>query len=310
MPTVRESSVFMANDLAVNIFNNNAFMMKAINDDRYIAGSKVILPQAGAIPSGKRNRTQFPIPVVRRTDSTIEYAIDSFSTDANHIRYSDQISSPHNMNDTTIQDHQNTLTDMVAEGILYGWSPTAAAGAANIFRTSGAARLAISTGATGNRKKTVKLDILKIKRKMDKDKIPSQNRQILFDTEMLNDLLEDTGLLGSFEAGEYLAVYGELKRLFNFEVDMRAQMLRYTSGLVKIDKNADNYTGGSATDHCGAIAWHPNYVRQAFAGAKVFLDLNNPVYQGDLMSAEVFAGGAPRYSSLIGVYALVEDVAA
>ncbi len=304
--TVREARIILAADIARNIFPNNSFMRRAINDDAFIVGSSVKLPQSGAIPTAKRNRSTYPVSVVTRQDTVTSYDIDEYSTDASHIKYSDKIAATYDMSGNTTGDHSNVLMTKQAEGVAYNWSPTAST---NIIRTTGAARVAIAKSATGNRKMIEGKNVLALKRKMDNDEIPEDGRILLLNSEMLNDLLAENDLLGTWELGQRLKALGALQQLYNFEIMMRSSVLRYTSSLGRVDLSADAPTL-AATDHAGSLAWHPSFVRSAIAGVKTFIKLDDPVYQGDLFSAISYVGASVRYENRRGVYAIVEDSAA
>lgn len=301
--TVREARIILAADIARNIFPQNSFIRRAINDDAFIVGSNVKLPQSGAIPASKRNRSTYPVPVVLRQDTVIEYNIDEYSTDASHIKYTDKLAATYDMSGNTTSDHAMVLMTKQAEGVAYNWAPSAAG---NIVRTTGADRAAIAKNATGTRKTIQGVNILALKRKMDNADIPEEGRILLLPSDMLNDLLAENDLLGSWELGQRLKALGALQQLYNFEIMMRSSALRYTTGLVRVDTAADTPTL-AATDHAGALAWHPQFVRSAVAGVKTFIDLDNPVYQGDLFSAISYLGASVRYEDRRGVYGIVEQ---
>ena len=65
-----------------NLFKNNEFLLQSVDESQYVLqGSVVHVPQAGA-PSGvKRNRTQLPATITRRSDVDVTYALDEFTTD-------------------------------------------------------------------------------------------------------------------------------------------------------------------------------------------------------------------------------------
>ena len=73
--------IFLANDIAENIFPENSFIRRAIDDSQFIFGKKVQLPQSGGVPNVVKNRTVYPIPLTKRADTLTEYDIDEYSTD-------------------------------------------------------------------------------------------------------------------------------------------------------------------------------------------------------------------------------------
>ena len=297
--TPQVAAIILANDIAEAIFPDNSFIRKAINDDAFIMGKKVQLPQSGALPNVTKNRTAYPITVAQRGDTLVEYDIDEYSTDATHLQYTEGLVAPYNKASSIIRDHTEQLNTRLTESVAFNWSPTAAG---NIVRTSGIDRPAIAPGATGTRKKIKREDIIGLRRLMDKADIPQQGRCLLVNAEMFNDLLEDTNLLTMFLMGQALQATAELSKLFGFEVNMRSSALRYSTALAPKDFGAANV----ATDNAGCLAWHPSFVRSAVGGVKAFITPEQAVYQGDLFSALALVGSKWRYTDGRGVYALVE----
>jgi hypothetical protein len=293
--------IFLANDIAEAIFPDNSFIRLAIDDSAFIYGKKVQLPQSGAIPNVVVNRTTFPLPVARRTDTLTEYDIDEYSTDAALVNWTEKMVATYGKTQSVTRDHIGILETATSEGVLFKWAPTAIG---RIVRTTGASRPASIIGATGTRKTTVRADIVNLRLKMDRDNIPQQGRKLMLNADMFNDLLLDTNLLNMFLMGQALQATAELNRLLGFEIMMRSQAIRYSTALAP--KNWG--VAAAATDNAGALAWHSNYVRSAISGVKPFLNNDQAAYQGDLFSALALVGAAQRYANGLGVYALVEDV--
>jgi hypothetical protein len=295
--------IILASDIAESIFPDNSIIRMAINDDAFIYGKKVQLPQAGGVPTVTKNRTTYPLPVAKRADTLKDYDIDEYSTDASHIGWTEKMVATYGKTDSVIRDHKGVLETSTTEGVLFNWAPT---GAGKIIRTTGGNRAASATTATGNRKKLTREDIIAIRVRMNKDNIPTAGRKLALNAEMFGDLLEDTNLLNLYLMGQALQATAELQRLFGFDIVERSTVLRYAAGLTARDWNV----AGAATDHSGALAWHPSFVRSAISGVKVFLNPDQAAYQGDIMSALALVGASQRYATGLGVYAIVEDVAA
>ncbi len=292
--------IFLANDIAESIFPDNSFIYKSIDDAAFIKGKKVDLGQAGTIPTVVKNRTTYPLPVAKRVDTIITYDIDEYSTDAAQISWTEALVAPYGKSQSIIRDHNGVLETASAEGVLFKWAPTSAG---NIVRTTGSLRPASAPAATGTRKAMTRQDIINMKLKMDKDNIPQKGRVLMVGADMFADLLADTNLLNMYLMGQALQATAELNKLFNFEIYERSQACRYTTGLAPRDYGV----AGAATDHSGALAWHPNFVRKAFNGVKVFLNPDQAAYQGDILSALTLVGASKRYTNGLGVYAIVEE---
>jgi hypothetical protein len=301
--TVREARIILAADIASNLFPDNSFVNKAINDDAFATASKVELPQAGALPTAEVDRETYPLPVTTRQDIVKEYGISEISTSVTRLAFKDILAANYNMAGEVVSDHTMVLETKASENVAFKWAGVGD----TIIRTTGEARKAILATSTGNRAKIVRNDVLNVKRKMDMQDIPQENRQALFSAEMLNDLLEDANLMGIWELGERLRALGELSKLLGFEVNMRSTLLRYNNQLAPINMGGKTPVI-TATDHAASIFWHPRFVRKAFKGVKVFMTLDDASYQGDLYSAVAYTGASTRYIDGRGVYSIVEGV--
>ncbi len=297
------AKIFLANDIAEAIFPDNSLIRLAIDDSQFIYGKKVQLPQSGALPTVTKNQTTYPLTVAKRVDTLIEYDIDEYSTNLTPISWTEKMVAPYDKGGSVTRDHIGILQTAVCEGVIHNWSPIATG---NIVRTTGDARAASAPSATGNRKKATRQDIINLRLKMDKDNIPTEGRNLALGAEMFHDLLSDTNLLNLFLMGEALQATARLQMVLGFNIIQRSVVSRYTAALTRKDYNV----AGATTDHSGALAWHPNFVRVAINGVKPFMNPDQAAYQADLFSALALAGSAKRYSNGLGCYALVEDTAA
>jgi len=288
-------------EIAANLFKDNTFLRRSRNDDAFVEGKVVHLPQSGALPAVVRDRSSFPATITERTDTEVTYNLHSFSSDPTLIRDMDEIEVSYEKRQNVLDEHIGTLTDSIATYMAYAWAPNVAA---NIVRTTGAARPASAPGATGNRKKLTKADILSAKILMDKMDVPQSGRYLLLNAEMLGDLLEDTTLLSRDFVQTPNLELGTIGRLLGFEVYVRSHVGRYAAGS-NTPKDPD--AANAATDEAFALAWHERFVRAARGEIKVFADEDVPQYYGSIFSAEVRAGGTAWYTDKRGVVAIIED---
>ncbi len=288
------------------LFANNQFLSKASNADEYVLSGKVVhIPNAGAPSGAVINRTNLPATVTQRTDIDVTYALDEITTDPVLIPNIDTIQLSYDKVDSVIYQDMSALLDIAANWMLRKWAP---AGAANIIRTSGTARPGEATGATGNRKKFTKADMLKAQKAMNKANLPQTGRIALLPSEFIGDLMEDADLLKRDTASELDLKNGVVMRLFGFEIMERSQVLTYTNATVPVVK--DPGAAGAATDNAAGLFFHPTLVERALGNIDTFERLNDPTYYGDIYSFLIMSGGRIRRADSLGVIAVVEDAAA
>ena len=140
------------------------------------------------------------------------------------------------------------------------------------------------------------------------DDVPADGRFMLLDASMYMDLLDD---LTDKELSAFLACAdasrGVLGKLYGFEIMQRSQVLRTTANGASLLKwEAD----GAATELAAGLAWQQDCVSRALGDVKMFDDMGNPTYYGDIYSFLVRTGGSPRRYDGKGIAAIIESNAA
>lgn len=291
------------NTIIENFFPNNSFAAKSVDDSAFVNNKTVHIPNAGA-PSGvKINRTQKPATANQRTDNDLTYDVDELTTDPIYIPNVDMVELSYDKRQSVLMNDRTQLQNAAAQNLLYRWFNNG-----YIVETTGDARPAhTSTTATGNRKKMTKATVLAIATKFNTDDVPLENRFILLDASMYDDLLED---LTDKELSAFLASanaqQGTLGNLYGFGIMLRSKVLRLKSdkALLKWEENA------AATELAAGLAWQQNCVSRAMGDVKMFDSTDNPLYYGDIYSFLMRVGGAMRRYDKKGVAVIAEAASA
>ena len=285
------------------LFADENFMSKAVNDDMYVnEGKKVHIPNAGA-PSGVvLDRDSLPATVYKRTDLDVDYTLHELSTNPILIPYADMVELSYNKRNSVIDQDRKELIFKAAEAMLANWLPAAA----NRVQTTGQAVAAWTPSATGLRKKITPADVAALQLRMNADNVPQTDRYLLLDANMYQQLLDgmtQTQAIGFFQAADIKR--GVMGMLYGFEVMVRSTVYRFAAdGTLKAYGAA-----GAATDLAGGLAWQRDSVSRALGEVKMFDQIDNPLYYGDVYSFLVRVGGAIRRYDKKGVYAIVTDTA-
>lgn len=295
------STEIWVQDIAPNLFPDNSFVARGLNDDEFVENSRVNLPQSGNKPNVERNRSSFPASISERADGIEGYDLDSFTSDPTLIRDADAIEVSYAKRQSVLSDHINTLNTKIADWIAWAWAATTAGA---YVRTSGADRTALAPGATGTRKKITLDDFLKAKRIMDSMDIPSEGRVCLLPSEMYNDLLEIDKILSRDFNGVPNLPAGAINQIYGISVYMRSFTVQYTDAATPSLRQPG--ATALATANAAGIFWHPDFVRRALGDVKLFADENKPEFYGSVFSTEARAGGRKRYSDGRGVVSLIE----
>lgn len=290
-----------AADIAANLFRNNMWIRQSRNDDAFVEDSKVHLPQAGAKPNVERNRAVLPATITERTDVTVEYLLNEFTSDPTLIRDIDAIEVSYDKRSNVLMEHVETLNDSIGDYAGYIWAP--ADSALIVDHTSTATRASAAPGATGTRKRLTKEDIMSVKAIMDVQDVPQEGRVLLLNSVAYNDLLRDTTVLSSDYMNRGVLPSGAVNEILGFVIYVRSSVGRYpTASATPKDPTAVNAT----SDNAYSLAWHPRFVRFALGSVKVYADEDKPEYYGSIFSAMVRSGGSKSYTNHRGVVALRE----
>lgn len=298
------SKEIWARDIADKLFPVNAFTALGINDSAFVDNTTVHLPQSGANPAIERNRSVLPATITQRTDTTVTYDLDEFTSDPTLITDIDAIEVSYDKRQSVLRNHVNQLNAKMADWIAYWWAATQAA---NIVRTTGDSRAAFVSGATGNRKEVKIDDLINAKRVLDNMDVPREGRVLVIPAEMYNDLLKEAKVLSAEYNQMGRLPDGIVNRLFGFDIFVRSSVVSYTNA----GTPALREPGAVAltTANAGILAFHRDFVRRALGTVKVYADEDKPEFYGSVFSTMARAGARKAYSDETGVVAIVEAAA-
>lgn len=283
-------------------WKDNGFLKFAKDDSDYVLQGRIVhIPQPGSKPVVVKNRSSFPATAVRRTDTEVLYALDEYTTDPTHIPNIDAVHLSYSKQDNVLGDHMETMTETVADDMIIKWGGNAA-----IVKTTGAA-IAPITGQTGNRKGFGHTDLKKLMIKMNVDNVPKKGRKLMIDDNMFEFFYDSLSENQTRDFSKYAdAENGVIGRLHGFDIMTRSTVLAVSSA------DAIKALGASlaASDNLASLAWHPDSVAFAIGDKKLFQDLANPLYFGDIHSLLLMAGGRVRRGDGKGIYAVTQDASA
>jgi len=294
--------------IVANLFKNNEFITRSFNADQYVLQGKVVhIPNAGAKPGVKVNRSLLPAQITQRTDVDITYTLDEITTDPVHLPNADTAELSYDKRVSLLTDHNETIQEVAGDLMLRKWAPQPATNSGKIIRTTGSAILAHLDGATGNRKAFVVKDLIAAQKWMNKQSIPKNGRCALFSAEMMSQLKEALSITQERDFSTALNLpEGAVGRLLGFDIYERADTLTYKHDTTTPTLVA--YGAAGDTDHCDSvICWQENSVERALGQVKFFEDLDNPTMYGDVYSSLLRLGGRLRRADGKGAIAIVQD---
>ncbi|MBQ4405371.1 MAG: hypothetical protein II852_00005, partial [Bacteroidales bacterium] len=201
--------------------------------------------------------------------------------------------------------------ETVGDNILYDWvaglkNKGAAADtipAANIIVTAGTLdSFEIAQGVSVQRNSFSYKDLESAQYLMNHQNVPKQGRYALLESKMYQQLLDSLSAnqMAAFQAAADLK-NGICGRLFGFDILERSNVLTFTG------TNTPVVPGTEITNamNPAALCWQKDCVSIAKGDIMPYQDLGNPLYFGDIFSAEVKMGGRARRSGYEGVVAII-----
>lgn len=293
------SQVF-ASDVVPVLFPNNEALVHSVDLSGFVSdatGAPILhVPQGFFVPGTKRNRDNFPAATVEGKDKDILMVLEDYSTDPFLIRNPQQTFLNY---DARMQFFERGIMGgktLMTKDMLYAWvgvrsldGQNDALPAANIFQTTGSA-------TTDGKKALTYADLLKAKKILDKADIPQDGRKILITPEMESELANDSDIKDAGAFGVRTMDNGRVIRVAGFDVMVRSSTVLYklanaTSQTLQSRDTTEVETNSATGYSQAAIAWHPMAVGRAKTDPRLFEDLDNPTYYGDIHSALWYGRG-------------------
>ena len=288
------------NTIQENFYPDNSFASKSVDDSSFVSNKTVHIPNAGK-PSGVEvNRTKKPATISERTDQDLTYNIDELTSNPIYIPNVDTVELSYDKRQSVIANDRQELQRVANQNLLYRWAD----GAGLSKTTGGWVAAHTSDGATGQRKKFSKAEVLSAMLRFNKDNVPMLGRYMLLDASMYAELLDD---LTDKELSAFLnsanAQQGIIGQRYGFSFMQRSEVLRVDG------KNAIlKWTEEDAADEsAAALAWQESCVSRAIGDVKMFQQMDDPTYYGDIYSFLVRTGGSMRRYDKKGVLLIAED---
>lgn len=301
-----------ANYVVEKLRRTNPHIGLSSDESQYVkAGAVVHIPQAGASPNVVKNRDSFPAVATRRGDGSVTYALDSFTTDPVHVTWAEAAELSYDKTDSVLGDHVATLMEVIGDNILYDWvvglknkgAATDAIPAANIVETTGALDdIEIGGGVTAQRNAFTYKELEKAQYLMNHQNVSKTDRYALLESKMYQQLMDSLSAnqMAAFQAAADLK-NGICGRLYGFNVMERSSVLVFTAAKVPVVPGTDVVN----TMNPAALCWQKDCVTVAKGDIQPYQDLGNPLYFGDIFSAEVKMGGRAKRSDYAGVVAII-----
>lgn len=295
-------------DIVQNLFPNDEFANYAVNGDQYVKGGVVVhIPVAGASTAVTKNLAVFPQVAAQRADTEVTYALDTFYILPMVIKNIDQYELEYDKRMSVTGEMIKKLSSVVHKSLAFRWAPAVA----NTILTTGAlsALDLIDATATGQRRLFTKAEFKQAVKKMDSKDLYG-SRFAALTAAHYHQFLESLTDAEKYDVGRVADMKtGIVGQYMGVKIMMRSSVLRYRgadAAVAPVDET-DAAFAAAAADRAASLIWDDSCVERARGSVDVFDDTGNPLYYGDVYSANLRVGGRIRRAD--GVYAIVEATA-
>lgn len=307
---------FWSSYIVEKLRRTNPHIMLCFDESKYIKGGSVVyIPQAGAQPSVVKNRGFGAATAVQRGDTAVMYGLDVFTTDPTAITNAEANEISYEKTDSVLGDHTGTLAETIGDELTYSWvkgvKPAVGGGTTVEFLPSGrqiptagtATAVNAEDGQTGTRKAFTYKEVQLMQAKFNKDNVARDNRYAMVESYMYQQFIDSLSAnqMAAFQATADL-VNGVVGKFAGFTFLERSSVLALTTaGVFRLPGEALE-----ATDNLASIFWQKDSVTKALGDTKLFQDMDNPLYYGDIHSGLVKMGGRCRRQDWKGVGLVVQ----
>lgn len=290
------------------LMKDNAFLTQVadVQEENIINGTLVHIPQAGDPSPVEKNRSVVPATPAKRVDGEILYKIDEYTTDPVYIPHAETVELSYDKRMSVLDQDVANLSEEVAEGMLYNFvhSPVGnnqTIPGTSILDSEGDNVASGLTGSTGNRKAYKLGDLQRLRNFFIKQNAWKEGE--------MNVLLTPDAAVQMFPVDSaitatYMASVTEQERRsgimykaqgFNIFVRSSAYALKDDKSLVAPGAVAN------PTDSEAIFAWNKQMLEKAKGDTKIFSNVGDPTYYGDIYSFLVRMGGRARRKNYEGV---------
>jgi len=280
-------------DIQENLYRGSEFLKYSVSHDQYVDDYAVHVPQAGSGVSVTKNRSSLPATVTERTDDTLTYNLDEYTTDPILIRNIEKIQLSYDKRMSVMKNKIQLINQQLGDDGAYNWMSNVTA-ASDVFETSGSLEAVSAfpslTSGTGYRKAFVLADIAKLKAKLDRDNVPQTGRHLLIPSDMWTDLINgNLTILGSrfYLPDDALVEDGSVAKIYGFNIWQRPLVGVYDGTTATSPAIKAVGAAAAATDVLAAFAWQEDMVAKAQGAVKFFAREDDPAYYGSYYSALV-----------------------
>lgn len=265
-----------------------SFLEKVPSYDQYAMNDVIHLVDVGADPDVLVNNTTYPIDVQELPDQDIAIGLNKFQTKATKVTDDELFAISYDKMASVLERHRAVITETKHDMALHAFGPASNTVNTPIVQTTGE--------ADGNRKKLRREDIISLKKKFDKMKVPVNGRILVLCSDHVNDLLE---VDQKFRDQYYNYESGKIANMYGFEIHEYPNA-PYYDGVLFTKKAFGSEVGND--DFQASIAFYAPRMFKATGSTQTYMSkaADNPTTQANLMNFRHYYIALPKKQEAIG----------
>lgn len=262
--------------------------------DQYVENDVIHFVNLGGDPAVLVNNTTYPLDIETLSDADKAVSLDLFETKATAVTDNELYAVSYDKMKSVIERHKEAINAKKYAKALHAIAPSGNTDATPVLLTTGA--------TTSGRKAMTRADIITLKQKFDKLKVPTAGRILVLCPDHVNDLLNSDQ---KFADQYHNYTTGKISNMYGFEVYEYVDSPYYTeSTLAKVAFGATVTTAMVQA----SVAFHTSRVMKANGAVKSYASeaKNDPIYHRNLMNFSQRSICLPLKSEALG--AIISDL--
>ncbi len=275
-------------DLMEGFYEDDSFLSEMVDMSAFVMNDIINLAEAGVNPDVLVNNTTYPIPFAQRSDVPLALTLDTYDTENTEIKSIETAELSYDKRTSVINGHKQSLRDVFKEKAVHNIAPTTDTILTPIVLATG------GDNGDGLKRLTFK-DVISLRTRFNKAKIPAQGRILILSSQHEEDLsIENVTLYN--QVTDKGVMYGF--KLY-FLSDDSMPKYNKTTGV----KKAYGAAAAPSTDSSASVAFYNKEVMKAQGSVDMFSREKDPELRSDMIGFQMRGLSIPiRNKGIASIY--------
>ena len=258
---------------------------------QYAENDVIHMIDVGGDPDVLVNNTTYPLAVQEITDNDAVFSLDKFQTKPTPVTDDELYASSYDKMSSLKERHVDAIKEKKFAKAIHALAPDSNAAKTPVLKTTGE----IVDGGTKGRRRLQMSDIIALKDKFDKLKIPVQGRRLVLCSDHVNDLLLTDQ---KFKDQYYNYTTGKIANLYGFEVYEYSDNPVYGTAGTKVKFG----TAAGTNEYQASVAFYTKRVFKASGSTKMYYSeaKTDPLNQRNLVNFRHYFIVLPKKKDAMG----------